>query len=157
MSGIPYAGTSRGLVRFSCDKCNYKVFHWYAFAVSWKSIYLNTSNLAEKTRYSIAFSVKFSIKAERFLPYRGWLFVSDIYLFLYKFIFIWRVPPWWSRGELTSRIALVYISLLEEESILEQIRWFGYIGISYTFICGYRYLCRYRFICLCISILVCSF
>ena len=34
VSGIPYAGTSRGLVRFSCDKCNDKVFHCYAFAVS---------------------------------------------------------------------------------------------------------------------------
>ena len=64
-------GTSRGLVRFSCDKCNYKVSHWYAFAVSWKSSYWNTPNLAVKARYSLAFSVKFSIKSERFHPYRG--------------------------------------------------------------------------------------
>ena len=34
VSDFPYDGTSRGLVRFSCDKCNYKVSHCYAFAVS---------------------------------------------------------------------------------------------------------------------------
>ena len=67
------------------------------FAVSWQSIYLNTSNLAVKTRCSIAFSVKFSIKAEGFLPYRGWLFVSDIYLFIY--IFKENQLGWYLPGE----------------------------------------------------------
>ena len=137
ISDIPYAGTARGLVSFSCDKCNYKVSHWDAFAVSWKAIYLNTSNLAVKARYSFAFSVKFSIKSERFHPYRGWPFISVIYLLIYKFrifVFLWRVPPW-EVGEslpLGLSLFLVHKPLRRGELVRIRLIWL-YRDILYSY------------------------
>ena len=102
MSGIPYAGTSRGLVRFLVISVitSYLIGMLLQYP---ENLYLNASNIAVKSRYSLAFSVNFP------LSLRGSTHVESdfsrvISLFIYKFRFFVQKTL---RGVYLMRIRLI--------------------------------------------------
>ena len=108
MSGIPYAGTSRGLVRFLM--INVIISYLIGMLLQYpENLYLNASNIAVKSRYSLAFSVNFPLSLRGSTRIEG-DFISVISLFIYKFRFFvfMEGSSLGSRGELTSRSVFIF-------------------------------------------------